>query len=142
MLRLLHQTALGRDYIHEKGVVHGDLKLNNILVGADGLAKLADFGLSTMRSCSTRSKGELVTGALRWSAPECLTRRPTFASDVDSFAMCIIEASMGEPPFALLDDIIVRENLKDGLIPEQPEELNDNEWELVVAMTNAYPAKR
>lgn len=49
-------SALGLDYIHKNGVVHGDLKLNNILVGADRMAKLADFGLSSMRTYSTLSK--------------------------------------------------------------------------------------
>lgn len=42
--RLLYQAALGLEYIHTKSVVHGDLKLNNVLVGADGQAKLSDFG--------------------------------------------------------------------------------------------------
>ncbi|RLN74928.1 hypothetical protein BBJ28_00026138, partial [Nothophytophthora sp. Chile5] len=146
MWRLLRQAALGLDYIHKKRVVHGDLKLNNILVGADGLAKLADFGLSTVRTSSTLSKTSAdapkVSGGLRWRAPECLRKRPTFASDVYSFAMCMIEAAIGEPPFAFLDDDAVRDNLKEGEIPEQPEEMSDNVWELVVSMTHADPTQR
>jgi hypothetical protein len=50
MWRMLYQDGLGIDYVHRNNVVHGDLKLNNILVGADGLAKLSDFGLSAMRA--------------------------------------------------------------------------------------------
>ncbi|RLN49204.1 hypothetical protein BBJ28_00014780 [Nothophytophthora sp. Chile5] len=146
MWRLLYQAALGLDYIHKKRVVHGDLKLNNILVGADGLAKLSDFGLSSVRTSSTLSKpsaeGVKASGGLRWRAPECLKRRPTFASDVYSFAMCMIEAAIGEPPFAFLEDDDVRDNLKSGEIPDQPEEMSDEEWQLVVAMTNADPTKR
>ncbi|RLN62668.1 hypothetical protein BBJ28_00023595, partial [Nothophytophthora sp. Chile5] len=83
-----------------------------------------------------------MSGGLRWRAPECLTTRPTFASDVYSFAMCIIEAALGEPPFAFLDDDSVRGILEDGGIPDQPEQMSDDVWELVVSMTNQDPAKR
>ncbi|OWZ22701.1 Serine/threonine protein kinase [Phytophthora megakarya] len=140
MSKLLYQASLGLAYIHNKGVVHGHLKLSNILVGADGQAKLSGFCLGTFRRIS-KPNTESST-YLRWRAPECLKRRPTFASDVYSFAMCMIEAAAGEAPFAYLDDDDVRESLKAGEIPEQPDEMNDELWELVVAMTNADPSKR
>lgn len=144
--RLLYQAALGLEYIHTKSVVHGDLKLNNVLVGADGQAKLSDFGLSAVRTSAILSEttGETpyTAGALRWRAPECLRRAPTFASDVYSFAMCIIEAVIGEPPFAFLDDDSVHEKLRKGEIPDKPEKMSAVVWELVVAMTNVDPAKR
>ncbi|RLN60061.1 hypothetical protein BBJ28_00025982, partial [Nothophytophthora sp. Chile5] len=126
--------------------LHGDLNLNSILVGADGTAKLSDFGLSTVRASSTLSKTTVdapkVSDGLRWRAPECLRKRPNFASDVYSFAMCMIEAAIGEPPSAFPDDDAVRDNLRNGEVPDQPEEMSSEEWELVVAMTNADPAKR
>ncbi|EGZ29095.1 hypothetical protein PHYSODRAFT_469139 [Phytophthora sojae] len=72
---MLHDAALGLDYLHKKGLVHGHLKLSNILVGADGQAKLADFGLDAVRRCSTFSK-KLPDAAkeddLRWRTAECL----------------------------------------------------------------------
>ncbi|RLN06484.1 hypothetical protein BBJ28_00026135, partial [Nothophytophthora sp. Chile5] len=149
MWRLLHQAALGLDYIHTKRVVHGHLKLSNILVSADGQAKLADFGLSAVRTCSTCSTvssssagAPRMSGGLRWRAPECLKKRPTFASDVYSFAMCMMEAVLGEPPFAFLDDASVRDILEGGGIPNPPEQMSDDVWELVVSMTNQDPAKR
>ncbi|RLN31821.1 hypothetical protein BBJ28_00024857, partial [Nothophytophthora sp. Chile5] len=63
---LLYEVGLGLQYLHRRGVIHGDMKCNNILVTVDGKAKLTDFGLS--------STGErtLQTGAVRWMAPECL----------------------------------------------------------------------
>jgi hypothetical protein len=146
MWRLLYESALGLGYIHKQNVVHGDLKLNNILVGADGQAKMSDFGLSTVRSCSTMSKAEAVDansiGALRWRAPECLTKQPVFASDVYSFAMCIIEAVTNAVPFYGLPDDAVRENLRNGDIPDRPDGIADDVWDLVVGMTNAVPTKR
>lgn len=62
MWRLLYQAALGLEYLHKLKVVHGDLKLNNILVGADGQAKLADFGLSAE---SASSDSTVVDGLLQ-----------------------------------------------------------------------------
>lgn len=144
--RLLYQAALGLDHVHKNKVVHGDLKLNNILVGADGMAKLSDFGLSAVRSGATLSMSSAsssgMSGGLRWRAPECLRRRPTFASDVYSLAMCIIEAFLGEPPFAFLDDDTVREAIRDGEIPERPDEMDDDAWDLVITMTVKDPAQR
>ncbi|EGZ29108.1 hypothetical protein PHYSODRAFT_379003, partial [Phytophthora sojae] len=86
----LHQAAIGLDYIHKKGLVHGDLKLSNILVSRSGQVKLMDFGLNVLRAFYSSSQT-----TLRWSSPECLKRRPTFASDVYSLAMCIVEAVTG-----------------------------------------------
>ncbi|KAG3247097.1 hypothetical protein PI124_g8192 [Phytophthora idaei] len=144
--RMLYQAALGLDYIHRKSVVHGDLKLNNILVGADGQAKLSDFGLSTVRTSavlSMTSGGAVsLSSGLRWRAPECLRRSPTFASDVYSFAMCLIEAVSGKPPFGFLDDDTVRENIKNGTIPEKPNKMPEDAWGLIVSMTHMDSAKR
>ncbi|KAE9000293.1 hypothetical protein PR001_g18824 [Phytophthora rubi] len=145
MWRLLYEAALGLSHIHEKSIVHGNLKLSNILVDVDGHAKLSDVGLLRMRTCSilsqTKHEGS-TSNNLRWRAPECLKRRPTFSSDIYSFAMCIIEAVIGEPPFAFLSDDDVRDNLRKREIPDKPNEMTDEMWELVVAMTNSEPAKR
>lgn len=66
MWRLLYEATLGLDYLHKNGVVHGDLKLTNILIGTGGQAKLSDFGLSAIRTVSTPG---LIAGRLRWRAP-------------------------------------------------------------------------
>ncbi|EGZ16460.1 hypothetical protein PHYSODRAFT_501284, partial [Phytophthora sojae] len=145
MWRLLYEATLGLDYLHKNGVVHGDLKLNNILVSADGQAKLSDFGLSVVRTpgdSSNATLGMFVGGGLRWRAPECLTQAPTFASDVYSFAMCIIEAVSGEPPFGFVDDNSVLEMVKNCVIPAKPDDMLTEGWELVMAMTNMDPSKR
>jgi serine/threonine protein kinase/HEAT repeat protein len=130
--RLLYQGALGLEYIHSKGIVHNDLQLKSFLVDACGHVKLSGVGLS-VRGAST---------GLRWRAPECLKRRPTAASNVYSFAMCMIEAVIGEPPFAFLADDDVRDNVRKGEIPDRPEEMGEAAWELIVSMTNFDPAKR
>ncbi|GMF14213.1 unnamed protein product [Phytophthora lilii] len=145
MWRLLYQAALGLDYVLKKRVVHGGLKLNNILIGADGQAKLSDYGVSILRSCFNLSRDPLsrsASGELRWYAPECLVREPTVASDVYSFAMCMIEAALGQPPFAFLSDDDVRDNVRKGIIPDHKEDMASDVSELIVSMTNFEPRKR
>lgn len=145
----LLNAALGLQYLHDKGIVHGDLKANNILVGADGVAKLADFGLSiqTRSGASIGLGGAL--GAFRWKAPECipLDDKPgesaSLASDVFSFAMCMIEALTGTPPWSSLpDDLAVITSVKKGVLPTQPHEIADSEWQLIQQMCRLNPAER
>lgn len=72
----LYEAALGLEYLHARGIVHRDLKCDNILVSSDGKAKLTDFGLSASVTAMTQGKR---SGAVRWVAPECLAgqRGPT-----------------------------------------------------------------
>lgn len=63
--QLFHQAALGLAYLHEKRIVHGDLKCNNILVGNDRTARLADFGLSFIRSESKKMSKQEQTAAVQ-----------------------------------------------------------------------------
>lgn len=69
----LYDAALGLAYLHERNIVHGNLRCSNILVGSDGLAKLTGVGLSG--SAPTRASGctaDGVFGSGRWQSPERL----------------------------------------------------------------------
>ncbi|OWZ14059.1 LOW QUALITY PROTEIN: Serine/threonine protein kinase [Phytophthora megakarya] len=82
----LYEAALGIQYLHSRGIIHCDLKCNNIVVGRDNNAKVTDFRLSS---------ASIVTGAWHWVAPECLEKGPaelSYASDIYAFGMCIVEA--------------------------------------------------
>jgi serine/threonine protein kinase len=143
---MLYGASLGLEYLHERQIVHGDLKLNNILVGSDDKARLTDFGLSGIRMSSRLSTlPRDIThsgGGLRWRAPECASRKVGFASDIYSFGMCIIEAATGLPPFSNIEDCYVLELIGKGVIPEQPNNVNDEAWDLVIGMTRFNPNER
>ncbi|KAG7376905.1 Leucine-rich repeat serine/threonine-protein kinase 2 [Phytophthora pseudosyringae] len=147
--RKLYEAALGLLYLHRMRVVHGDLKCNNILIGADGFAKLTDFGLSSIEALeeSDRNDGSksetFAVGAVRWKAPEVLNGAgATFESDVYSFGMCIIEAVSGNYPWGSLQDAAVTYWVKDGAIPKRPGQCTDDQWRLVKQLCKYEPSNR
>lgn len=140
------EASAGLLYLETKKMVHGNLKCNNILVAADGKAKISDFGFAFIRSESKALSKKAQSDAVRWKAPECLlgeVDNPGFPSDVFSFGMCIIEAWTGELPWgndAKEEDIATA--AFDGNIPPQPEGMSDHAWKLVQRMCHAVPERR
>ncbi|KAE9114483.1 hypothetical protein PF007_g10359 [Phytophthora fragariae] len=147
----LYEAALGLQYLHDKQVMHGDIKGNNILVGRDGSAKLSDFGFSTLESNdSATSAIGLVSGdnpklgAIRWRSPEVLRGdKATLKSDIYSFGMCILEAVSGKRPWFGIDyDVSVRYHVKEQLLPQRPENCGEDVYELVKQMCRFHPSDR
>ncbi|KAG1872867.1 kinase-like domain-containing protein [Suillus tomentosus] len=92
-------------HVHSKGVVHGDLTANNILIDSDRNAHVADHGILTM--CSELSGTSYIRSNVRWAAPELfevpeseesLTPQP--ASDIYSFGCIMLQVMTGRPPYA------------------------------------------
>lgn len=105
VIRLYTREILhGLNYLHDQGIVHSDIKCNNILVGTSGMLKLSDFGCATRQSC----KG--IGGTPLWMAPEVLRHEPLgSAADIWSLGCTVIEMATGRPPWgdhASLLDIV------------------------------------
>jgi tRNA A-37 threonylcarbamoyl transferase component Bud32 len=107
-LRLLRQVALALAHAHEKGIVHRDLKPANVLVGADGVPKLLDFGIakfvSSELSDSQRSHqtlpGEIGPLTPVYASPEQVRGEPLNAStDIYSMGVMMYEVLTGQLPF-------------------------------------------
>lgn len=142
--RAIYYAAMGLEYLHERNIVHGDLKGNNILVGKDEYeTKLADFGLSALIN-RIGVEQPAVSGAVRWKAPECLLGAlPSFASDIYSFGMCIIEVISGEYPWGRsLSDEAVRYHVVGKKMPPRPAAFEDEAWDFVTRMCCFDPEER
>ncbi|KAF7378237.1 Kinase-like protein [Mycena sanguinolenta] len=97
--RLIREIAQGLAFLHDEGIVHGDLRGANILVSDAGNACLTDFGLTVLVDAST-SATRNGAGCGRWMAPEILENHPrTRASDIYAFACVCLELYTGHPPF-------------------------------------------
>ncbi|TMW69740.1 hypothetical protein Poli38472_001896 [Pythium oligandrum] len=146
--RKLYEAAAGLCHLHRRGIVHGDLKGDNILVGKDGTAMVADFGLSFSESGSSSvvSEKKDTLGAMAWRAPEfanLTVERPTRKSDVYSLGMCIIEAVTGEKPWSGYTSDEIREFLRNGQVKvDKPAVMTDAQWELVQQMIAPSPVDR
>ena len=91
----LFDVVKGLYSMHEKGLIHYDLKSSNILLTKEGNAKIADFGLG--RSVNDPETGTLAQGTVPYMAPEilkpCKQTPGSLASDVWSFSTMIWEVS-------------------------------------------------
>jgi len=97
---IVRDIAAGLAYLHERNIVHQDLKSPNVLIGSGMRAKLADFGLARVRSESLRSSsGGRPAGTPLWMAPELFHGEAcSKVSDVYSFGVVAWEvASRREP---------------------------------------------
>ncbi|EIW75046.1 hypothetical protein CONPUDRAFT_140363 [Coniophora puteana RWD-64-598 SS2] len=111
VIRCMHQVAKGMEYLHSKGVFHGDLKAANVLVDESGRCVISDFGQSELKSEAYRLSGTaLPHGTLRWQAPELVDGDNRLKPEIDVYAFaisCIEILGMGDLPWSLLDDTTV-----------------------------------
>ena len=97
--QLLASCCEALSYAHAQGVVHRDLKPANILMGADGEAKVADFGVafSNLAFDHTRS---MVVGSPVYMSPEQIQGRPaTMQSDIYAMGIVLYKMLVGGLPF-------------------------------------------
>jgi eukaryotic-like serine/threonine-protein kinase len=93
-------SAAALTHAHRAGVVHRDVKPENILVGAGGEAKLVDFGIARITGERTLTATGAVVGTLAYMAPEQADGlRPGPSADVYSLALTLYECFCGEHPF-------------------------------------------
>ncbi|EAN94867.1 protein kinase-like protein, putative [Trypanosoma cruzi] len=97
-----YQMLLGLRYLHQKGVVHRDIKGENILVDGFGAVKLADFGSSKiLPGISDRSRAgcETLIGSPFWMAPEVIRNEPYGTkTDIWSVGCTVVEMLNGGTP--------------------------------------------
>ncbi|HZI30274.1 MAG TPA: protein kinase [Gemmatimonadaceae bacterium] len=102
-LRIAEEVGAGLDFAHRSGIVHRDVKPENILF-TDGHAVLTDFGIARANSIRTdfRTDEGIVVGTPEYMSPEQAAGEMdvTGASDIYSLACVVYEMLTGHPPFS------------------------------------------
>jgi hypothetical protein len=123
-------------HAHRNGVVHRDMKPENILVAAGGEAKLVDFGIARITGERTLTASGDVVGTLAYMAPEQADGlRPGPAADVYSLALTLYECFSGEHPLMRDGPAATARAIGEPLIP-----LGDVRPDLPVALSDTIDA--
>jgi len=96
------QVVEGLVYLHSHKILHRDIKAGNILLTSEGIAKLADFGVSA-KLAHTLQKRNTIVGSPYWMAPEVIKQKKKgdgydSKSDIWSLGITMIELAEGKPP--------------------------------------------
>ncbi|MEZ4239173.1 MAG: protein kinase [Myxococcota bacterium] len=147
VLRIGYHVSKALQYIHERKIVHRDLKSANVLVLPDDRVKLLDFGAASLLDALDKVtlEGEFV-GTFAYASPEHLSGRPLDGrSDLYSLGVLMFRLATGHRPFEseLVEDLVrmhLHETPPDPrlLIPSLPEGLS----ELIVSLLAKAPADR
>jgi len=114
---ILTQLISGLEACHKSGIVHRDMKTENIMLGENWEMKIADFGFST-KTEGKKGNGLLYTalGTASYASPELLQKKPYLGvqSDIFSLGVSLFVLVTGKMPFkhALVDDPYYKEVVK------------------------------
>jgi serine/threonine protein kinase len=101
LLRLVSEVGAGLDALHAAGLVHRDVKPENILLDERGSAALTDFGLARGPAYTVLTSAGHVVGTLDYMAPELMTGSDASpASDLYALGCVVFECIAGFPPFS------------------------------------------
>jgi serine/threonine protein kinase len=146
-LRIFRAVAEAIAFAHARGVIHRDIKPDNILLGAGGEVKLADFGLARiLQFDSNLSRTGDIMGTPNFMSPEqALGKRADHRTDIYSLGATLYNLATGEPPFKAQSAIsvimkVIREPLRPPhtLAGRVPRPLS----ELIVSMMQKQPSRR
>ncbi|XP_051136043.1 mitogen-activated protein kinase kinase kinase 18-like [Andrographis paniculata] len=124
----LRRLLCGLDYLHRKGIVHGDVKPQNILVAGDGGLRIADFGCSRWLGRGD-SDAQALAGTPAYMAPEVArSEEQGFAADIWALGCTVIEMATGSNPWPGVKDpaaVLYRVGYS-GDVPDIPSWLSDD----------------
>jgi eukaryotic-like serine/threonine-protein kinase len=132
-ITIMDAVLSGLAAAHRAGIVHRDVKPENVLLAEDGRIKIGDFGLARATTANTAT-GQQLLGTIAYLAPELVTRGTADArSDIYALGIMLYEMLVGEQPYKgeqpmqiayqHATDSVPRPSVKNTAIPEQLDEL-------------------
>ncbi|CAE6522922.1 unnamed protein product [Rhizoctonia solani] len=120
--RMAVQVAEAIMYLHDAGVIHGDLRSRSIMISNEGAVQITGFGASVLEQ-DTPDKEKIFHVVPRWTAAERFYKEstwPTKQSDVWSLGMVILELFSNEVPYSGASELRAISLIGNGRIPDQP----------------------
>ncbi len=146
---------------HKSGIVHRDIKPHNVLLSADGIAKVADFGIAKAASSRTFTLSGKTVGSVHYFSPEQARGGYVDArADIYSLGAVMYEMLIGHPPFdgetpvvvavkhlqeKMIDPIVLNPDIPDGLntiITKAMSKSPDDRYQTASAMLGELEAFR
>ena len=132
-ITIMDAVLSGLAAAHRAGIVHRDVKPENVLLAEDGRIKIGDFGLARATSANTAT-GQMLLGTIAYLAPELVTRGTADArSDIYALGIMLYEMLVGEQPYKgeqpmqiayqHATDSVPRPSAKNPGVPEPLDEL-------------------
>ncbi|KAA9087186.1 Stk1 family PASTA domain-containing Ser/Thr kinase [Microbacterium radiodurans] len=132
-ITIMDAVLSGLAAAHRAGIVHRDVKPENVLLAEDGRIKIGDFGLARATTANTAT-GQMLLGTIAYLAPELVTRGTADArSDIYALGIMLYEMLAGEQPYKgeqpmqiayqHATDSVPRPSAKNPGVPEQLDEL-------------------
>lgn len=114
--KILNDVIDGLSYLHNRQIVHNDLKLENFLIGKDGKVKIADFGLATIvKEVDENEKKRPICGTTNYLSPEIVQKKikgQGFEVDIWAVGVAAFIMLTGKPPFDGGGKEMTYENIK------------------------------
>ena len=141
VLRIAIGISKGMDYLHQNNIIHRDLKTANLLIGSGQVVKIADFGVSRLRSQGGEMTAE--TGTYRWMAPEVINHKPyDHKADVFSFAIVLWELVTTKIPYENLTPLQAALGVRQGMRMEIPPKVHPRLSKLIERCWDENPHVR
>ncbi|XP_023879925.1 mitogen-activated protein kinase kinase kinase 1 [Quercus suber] len=136
------QILNGLKYLHDKKVIHRDIKCSNILVDANGSVKLADFGLAKVTKLNDIKSCK---GTPFWMAPEVVNLKNRFyglAADIWSLGCTVLEMLTRQHPYSHLEGMQALFMIGKGKPPLVPDSLSRDARDFILKCLQVNPNDR